>query len=290
MPTYARLSARRGSPVDLNVTFYRGGVPTDPYAIRRVEIYRTQVLPHNLVATILLPSPCSTAYPSPVEKATANIPAGSCGTDPQTGVELPGGFVLEWDVPEDAVVPDVYFDVWYYYPTNPCELDGFTDSTDCDNAASCHEDIDSDDLADYLLSSCNRFWVYSDSWVLQDDLTCMRVGFEPLDQRFRQPEVRPLEVGMMPLPLYDYDYNFNTAKLPQLTGSITIETQFHEVLVNAAPMTVGIRQGSYRSNPFVMRYLLDTTQFIKGTYKYRVTVTLPDGTTRTSNDYILTIS
>ena len=37
-----RISGRRGQLIDLNIDFIRNGIATDPYAIRYVEIYKTQ--------------------------------------------------------------------------------------------------------------------------------------------------------------------------------------------------------------------------------------------------------
>ena len=146
MGLFQRISARRGNTVNLSTTFYRGGVPTDPYAIRKVDIYKTEVLPSNLVAEFILPSPCSdTGYPSPVEQLTETIPAGDCGTEAQDGAPIAGKYRLLWDVPVDAHAPDIYFDVWSYIPVNPCELVEFSGSTHCDN--NCYDDLDSPDVA-----------------------------------------------------------------------------------------------------------------------------------------------
>ena len=94
---------------------------------------------------------------------------------------------------------------------------------------------------------------------------------------------------MMPLPLYDFDFNLVAPIIPQLRATIKIETQNNEILVNDAEMDIGIRQGSYRTNPFTLRYLVNTSDFLKGTYTYRVTVTLPNGETRVSPDFSLQI-
>ena len=75
-----------------------------------------------------------------------------------------------------------------------------------------------------------------------------------------------------------------------ITGTVTIKTMNNEILVDNGAMEMGLRQGSYRTNPFVLRYSIDTMAFLIGTYKYRITATLPDGTSRTSGDFILTIS
>jgi len=284
---YPRVSARRGNDVELGVMFSRGGVPADPYAIIRVDIYKAQVLDHNLVASFLFPRPCYAGYPEPAEKTTETTEEGLCGTESTSGVDVPGAYTLTWSVPNDLEVPDVYLDVWSYIPTNPCDLDDF--AADCETDG-CYPDLLDSALADLVVKSCNRFWVYPDNWSASDGLESIQLGFEPLSQRFRQPDVRPLEVGITPLPLYDYNFNLVAPIIPQLSATITIKTMHNEVLVNNAPMTMGIRQGSYRTNPFVLRYNISTLDFLIGTYKYRTTVTLPDGTTRTSGDFVLTIS
>jgi len=276
---YKRISARLGQTVDLDVAFYHGGVPADPYAIRRVEIYKTQVLPHNLVATIFVADPRDAAYPLPLVQHTVDLPAGQCGTGPQTGSPVPGKYSLMYDIPPELQAPDVYFDVWHFHTVDPC--DQGTAPADCDP--------DSPENAARLTSCCHRFWVYPDQWFCGDGLQTVRFGFEPLDQRFHQPELRPLEVGLMPLPLYDYNYNLVNPLIPFLRATITVETQHSEMLVDAAEMSIGVRQGSYRSNPWVLRYNLDTTKFLKGTYRYRVVLHLPDGTTRASKNFILTV-
>ena len=118
----------------------------------------------------------------------------------------------------------------------------------------------------------------------------MRFGFEPLDQKFYTPEARPLEVGLMPLPLYDYNFNLVNPMIPFLSPTISIETQHSEMLVDGATCVMGIRQGSNRSNPYVVKYDLDTSNFLKGTYRYWITLSLPDGTTRVSRKFVFSIN
>ena len=294
MAIYQRISARRGNIVQLDTRFMRGGVATAPFAIRKVEIYKTQVLPFNLTASFIVVDPCDPNYPSPVEYIRGNTPCGPCGTEGEEGVIIPGEYRLLLDIPPDASVPDVYFDVWTYLPSNPCLLQDFAGSAlECvSDSAGCIQpsDMDSPEITAMLLQACNKFWVYADDWDVQDSLTSVRLGFEPLDQKFNQPEIRPLEIGIMPLPLYDYDFNLVAPILPQLIGTITIETENHEILVEDHPLTIGLRQGSYRSNPYVFRYMVHTTKFLKGTYQYKIVATLPDGTTRSSKKFIFTIS
>lgn len=271
-----RISARRGQVVDLNVEFMHNGVLTDPYAIRYVEIYKTQVLPHNLVSLIPIVDPDSELYPAPLCRDYVDS-SGEVDTSSDTSaIVVDGSFHLPYSVPDDAAVPDIYFDVWYYFASDPCGGSGT-----CDLSDSTYESS--------LLKCCHRFWVYPENWFCDDKLQTIRFGFEPLDQRFHQPEVRPLEVGLMPLPLYDYNFNLVSPIIPYLSPTITVVTQRCELLIEDAPCRIGIRQGSYRTNPFVIQYDLDTSLFLKGTYQYYITLTLPNGSTRVSRKFILVI-
>ena len=273
-----RISARIGKVVDLDVSFYNNGVLADPYTIRYVEIYKSQILPHNLVAVVPVVEPDDADYPSPICKETVASTVGDCGTEPTSDLDtVTGKYHLPFSIPSEFTSPDVYFDVWYYFPTNPC-----SETVTCD--------IDSDDYADQLVKCCHRFWVFPDSWFCTDGLQTVNFAFEPMSQKFYSPEKRPLEVGLMPLPLYDYNINLVNPLIPFLSPTITVQTYHHELLVNNAPCTIGLRQGSYRSNPWVVKYMLDTTTFYKGTYQYYITLNLPDGTSRVSKKYIFTIS
>jgi hypothetical protein len=269
---FPRISARRGQVVDLNVDFLRNGVLTDPYAIRHVEIYKTSIAPHNLVTTIPIVDVAESNYPSPLyQEESAN------GT-----TSIAGSYHLLYSIPDDFVTPDVYFDLWHYFADDPCGQLGTEDPTNCD--------IDNSTYDNMLLKSCHRFWVYPDEWFTNDSLQTVRFGFEPLDQKFFKPENRPLEIGLMPLPLYDYNFNLVNPIIPFLSPTITIETQHCELLVDNAPARIGIRQGSYRSNPWVIQYDLDTSDFLKGTYRYWLRLALPDGSTRVSRKFIMTIN
>ncbi len=242
-----RVSGRTGSVVRLDVSFFQGGVLADPFAIRRIDIYRGSTSPENLVATIPVPDPASTDYPYPIVRSGA------------------GEYYVDFEIPDDFV-PDGYFDVWSFIPEEP------------DTAF----DVDDEE---FWMSKCNRFWVYENSWYVDDGLETLRFDFDPLDIRFRQPEKRILEVGLMPLPLYDYNYNLIVPQIPNMQATISIQTMNCELIIDAAAMTIGLRQGTYRSNPFVFKYLLDTSTFLIGTYKYRITVTLANGETRVSRDF-----
>jgi len=276
-----RISARRGQVADLNVNFYNAGVLADPFAIYKVEIYKTQILPHNLVATIPVVAPTDDLYPAPVCQETEATQTGACGTEPDSdATPIVGKYHLPYLVPNDAVVPDIYFDLWYYYPTNPVQ-DGTSPTAD---------ELDDDQSLAQLLTCCHRFWVYPEEWFCGDGLQTVRFDFEPLDQRFHSPERRPLELGIVPLPLYDFNYNLVMPLIPFLKPTISIETQNCELLVDKEECRIGLRQGSYRSHPWVIQYELDTTRFLKGTYRYFVTVMLPDGSTRVSRKFIITVS
>jgi len=279
MATYNRISARRGQDVALDATFYLGGQLADPFAVYRVEIFRGSVSAQNIVDAISITGPDESGYPSPLTRQPDPATPGDicptppdcdsgniAGSDPSTG-----RFRLIWDVPSDAVVPDIYFDQWYFFATDPGGSD-----------LSAYEDD--------LLTQCNRFWVYPEDWYVDGGLDTIRLGFEPLDIKFRKPERRPLEVGIMPLPLYNYNYNLVAPIIPFLTPTISIWTGSGEAVITDEACTLKLRQGSFRSNPWVISYMVDTCRLFKGTYKYRVKVLLPDGTTRISGDFFLTVS
>lgn len=245
---FSRISARTGQPVGLNATVTRNGVPQNPHALRRIDIYYQAVKDENLVAQILFGLPDSTGYPSPAT------------------ISEPGQFNVEFLVPEDFN-EGVYFDVWRFVgdePTNPTTFD-----------------YDDESL---WISQCNKFWVFADCWYLDDGLITPRIGFEPIDRDFTKGTVANLEVGLMPLPLYDYDQTRLGPIIPQICPFITIETDEGEVLqgLERHPCKIGLRQGSYRSNPFVVQCPLDTSAFLKGIYVYKITLVLPNGETRIS--------
>jgi hypothetical protein len=289
----------------------------DPFAIRRIRIYRSAVSDENLVLTIPVnflpcdPDPAND-YPFPITRdfdgesdlepcevvcngVPLSILVGGGGSTGDMGDPIPGAYSFIWDVPPTCeagglglLTPDIYFDVWDFLPEdcrNECgegsnPTTGGCSATDLDP---CFDDEEN------FISQCNQFWLYPDSWYVDDQLTNIRLGFEALDCKMRQPEVRTIEVGMMPLPLYDFDFNLVAPIIPQLQATITIETSNNETLVSDAPMTIGIRQGSYRTNPFTLRYTVDTSTFLKGTYRYQVKVVLPNGETRVSDYFFLQI-
>lgn len=261
-PVYNRVSGRVGNKLNLNMTFFRNGISTDPYAIRVVKIYKGSVEDTNLVMEIPFPDPDSAEYPFPATKVE-----GDCGSD--------GAYNLIIDIPCDFPSPDVFIDVWHFIPDTNCldEVTGF--------------DLDDESL---WLSKCGKFWIFPDGWYADDGLMVPDIGFEPLDVQFRSGEKRWLEVGLMPLPLYDFNYNQIMPLIPFLEPTITITHSGCDVIVDAEDMVMGLRQGSYRTNPFVAKYLLDTSRFLRGTYDYQVTLKLPDCQTIVSPKFTFTIS
>lgn len=304
-----RISARTGQVVDLKTTFYQNGVPTDPFMIRRIDIYQSCERPENLVATI--PISTGSGYPSPLLREFVTGPIGQCGTEPAPGAVMPGVFILPFLIPENFRAPQVYIDVWRFLGSDPGSAGIGTDPDDvvgagdeADEVVGVEEeegeenepfdfDKDSsfppDDDALWIAQS-NKFFVFPDSFFADDGLIIPRLGFEALDKIFYKPEVRSLEVGIMPLPLYDFDFNRIAPIIPHLKAFITIETDNAEVIVNNAPARLGIRQGTYKANPFTVQYTLNTANFLIGTYQYRITVLLPNGESRVSAPFRLTIS
>lgn len=252
---FSRISARSGQPVGLDVTFFRNGVPTDPFALRRIDIYFQAVKDENLKAQILFGTPDTTGYPAPAIQDSAR----------------PGFFSTVFEVPIDFE-QGIYFDVWRFIGSEPEVSNGSV------------IDFDNEDL---WHSQCNKFWVFPDGWFLDDGLITPRFAFEPQDRIFRKGEIRNLEVGVMPLPLYDFNQNRILPLMPQLCPFITISTENGEILagLERAPCKIGLRQGTYRSNPYVIQCLLDTNNFLKGTYVYRISVDMPNGETRISDPF-----
>jgi len=264
MDALPRISGRLGQPIDLNVTFYRDGIPTDPYAIVNVSIYRVAVQQENLVIVASVVPPWDVNYPSPLSRELV-------------GSEIaPGIFHLIWDVPtHDIVVPNIFFDVWSYIPDHPSSGTG-----------------DESILTDEGLQRkcCNEFWLYPEGFVCDAGLSNIRLAFESMDIKFHQPEVRTLEVGLMPLPLYDFDYNKIMPIIPLLRACFSLYTEHRELLIDREQMKIGLRAGTFRSNPFVLQYLFDTGRVLKGSYFYRIDLTLPNGETRSSPEFALQVA
>lgn len=271
-----RISGKTGKLIDLNTIFYNNGVPTDPYWIKKIEIYKCSVEPANLMTVLPFSDKTDDLYPAPAIQSEIIEPESQCGTNPESSVVVPGSYHLPFMVPNDFLAPNVYIDIWYFFPENPC-----SGTDECD--------LSSSDYDQYLVKCCNRFFVYPDVWGCGDDLQSVNFDFEPLGNRFNSPEIKPLEIGLMPLPLYTYNKALVNQVLPMLKASITISTTNCETLVVDAPMSMGLRQGSFRSNPFVLRYNLDTSKFLRGSYQYQVSLKMPDGTTRVSKKYYFEI-
>lgn len=268
---FTRLSGRSGQPIDLDVVFRRNGVASDPFAIRRIDIYKQSVTEDNLVFQLMVNPPNSTSYPLPI-----------INTDV-------GMYTFTFNIPPEFD-EGIYFDVWRFIGSEPdCSL--VNDDTPVSQMSTpfqigtdCIIDLDNENL---FISQCNKFWVFKDCWYLDDGLLTPRFAFEPLDKRFRKGEIRNLEVGIMPLPLYDWDRARFGAMIPQLKPFITIETEEGEILtgLEKAPCKLGLRQGTYRTNPYVVQCLLDTNGFLKGSYRYRILIELPNGETRISEPF-----
>jgi hypothetical protein len=304
-----RISARTGGIVNLNVTFYRDGVPFNPCRIRHIDIYEGCEKPENLVASI--PIDPGSGYPSPlvqvVDTSVVNhnptgpcgsAPIGPCGTDPVAPppiVYKTGEFILPFFVPTTFRAPQAYVDVWRFI-SDDCGSSLGTEPAEINESEMGDEDEDEDgdhhqdpEVPENWQSVSNKFYVFQDGIFADDGLVVPRIGFEALDKLFKKPEVRTLEVGMMPLPLYDFDFNRIAPLIPRLRATILIETDAFEILVNNEPCRIGIRQGTYRANPFTIQYTLDTNRFLVGTYQYRITLFLPNGETRVSDPFRVTI-
>ena len=256
---FPRISGRLGQTILLDATFFHAGTPVEPYAVRQIEIYKSSVRDENLQTVIPISDPHSTSYPSPLERVTGRT----------------GYLRMPWSVPITLSAPAAYFDKWSFIPA--------------DVFGSAGSEADPDDPTLWQ-SQCFRFWLYPDNWFGDDGLETVRFGFEPLDSKFGKGEKRMLEVGLMPLPLYDYNHNLVVPLIPFLNGYIHIETQNCEVIIDREPMVIGIRQGSYRSNPFVMRFLVDTCSYMAGTYRYYVSIEMPNGQVLRSKELDFTVS
>lgn len=270
--------------MSLQAQFLDNGIPADPWQLCSIKIYRECVCEENLITETIFPEATdydrglsnSPIYNSLIRRCRQGESTGSCGTD-FSDQYTPGCFVFDLELCKELFSAGVYHDVWCFIG-NESELNGcLTDPTSW-TQSDCQ-------------CQCNTFYVQESEWFVDDGLKNIRLGFEPLDSRFQQPEIRTMEIGMMPLPLYDYDRQKLSSVIPCMSATITVYTQYGtcETIIDAEAMSIGLRQGSYRSNPYVLQYKLDTMRFIKGTYRYRVTVGLPNGETRVSPPFNLTI-
>lgn len=256
MTTYNRISARKGSVVRLNAAFYANGVLADPYSIRKIRVYKNTDAEENLVAEVDI---STTDYPYPIEQE-----ADSSGP-------IVGKYYYDLLVP-DTFDADTYIDKWYWIG---------------DELSGTGFDVNDESLWD---SKCNQFFVVaSNTWYLDDGLIVPKIAFEALDKDLIKPAIQTIEVGLMPIPLYDYDYNRVAPLMAQLNAKITIETLNCELMVDNAQMTIGLRQGTHRTNPFVAQYRIDTADYLKGTYRYRVSLLMPNGELRVSPQLQFTV-
>lgn len=246
-----RVAGRLGTQVELNMQFNRNAEPDDPFAIRRIDIYRGSVRPENLITQIPIADPSSTIYPFPIV----------AGTDI-------GSFTVIFEAPDDLVPGDIYFDVWNFLGDDPGTAG-----------------IDDESL---WIAQEGRFYLFDDVWVLDDLLSTLNVDFEPLDKNLRRGEIRTIELAVYPLPLYDHDWNKLIPIIPQLDPKITIKTNYDELIADQAPCRMGVRQDANRNSPFVIQCLIDTRTLLRGTYKYFITVQLGDQII-TSDYYYFTV-
>ena len=254
MDAYPRIAGRAGHVVRLNMSFVHNGVKEDPFAVRRVDIYRGFVRPGQLVGQIVVPPKGDPLYPFPLIQDTGA-----------------GQFEALFDIPNDFAVGDVYIDVWNFLPNDPG-----TPGVDDENL---------------WLAQSGQFWVLDDVWIVDDQLQTKRLGFEPLDKKLKRGEVRTLEVALHPLPKHDFDYNKFAPAISQLKPTITITTTYDEQLAGLvdAPCNIGIRQGHHRASPFVVQCLIDTRLLLRGTYRYRIKIPLSDGSIVISNEFSFTV-
>lgn len=245
---YPRVAGRLGNNITLNMAFYHNGTLQSPYAITQIEIFDGQIGPQYKVDTILFPDPSVTGYPLSAVETA------------------PGLFEIQYSVPTTFIPAQAYYDVWYYLP-NP------TTSTADPTLWSRHS---------------GQFWVYDDAWITDSGVTTKRLGFEPLDKKFKRGEITNLEIAVHPLPLYDYEFNKIAPILPQLTPTISVWTVQDELIVSNAPCKMGIRQGRSRNSPFVIQCALDTRTLLVGTYRYIVTVNI-DGSIISSDKLFFSI-
>lgn len=234
MESYSRINGRLGQVVNLNMKMLRNGIPTSPYGLREINIYRSFVRAENIVATISFPDPSSTLYPFPATEIST------------------GEFIVPFVVPETFVPCDVYYDVWSFLGQDPGTA-GIDDPS-------------------FWISQVGQFNIVDDTWIVDEELYTLRLGFEPLDKRLRRGELRTIEVAIHPLPMYDYDYNVLAPIIPQLSPSITIHTAYDELIVQDAPCKIGIRQGRNRNSPYVIQCYIDTRTLVRGLYQYTVKV------------------
>lgn len=267
---FPRISGIVGHDISLEMQFFLNGVKADPYCIKRIDIYRASVATENKIAEILISDCGSSSYPSPLTRF-ANPTASGGGL-------IAGAYTYLWTVPRGLQVPDKYYDVWRYIGTDPEETTSVSDDDESDE--------------DQWQYNCGEFWLYPSSWYADDLLENLTYDFEPVSLNFRKGEYRPIEVGIIPTPLYNYNYNLSMKIIPHLSPTISIWTLNNEAIVEDAPMEIGLREGYYYDHPFVLRYNLDLSDstFHIATYKYRVKVVLPNGNTIVSTDKFFTVN
>lgn len=242
MDVLTRAAGRLNNIVSLNMRFLKNAVPTEPFAIRRVDIYRSFVRAGNLVAQLLFSPPSDPSYPFPAVQGTADL----------------SSFDVLFVAPADFVPNDVYVDVWHFLGEDPGTAG-----------------VDDESL---WLSQSGQFWLYEDVWLADNQLQTKRLGFEPLDKKLRRGEIRTIEIAIHPLPKHDFDFNKLAPLIPHLNPTITVWTAQNELIDGLVDATcsIGIRQGHQRSSPFVAQCLIDTRVLVRGMYRYVIKVQIYD--------------
>lgn len=242
MNVYPRIAGRVGHIVKLNMRFLRNGRPTDPFAIRRIDIYRGSIRLGNLVSQILFPHPSDPTYPSPATPVTGTV----------------GEFEVPFVASANLVPNDIYYDVWHFSGVDP--------------GATVDDSL--------WVTQRGQFWLFDDIWVTDEELRTKRVGFEPLDKKLRRGEIRSVEVALHPLPKHGYHFNELVPLLPTLSPTITVWTANNELIAGMvdAPCRLGVRQGHHLGSPFVIQCPVDTRTMLRGTYKYIIKITVGDQT------------
>ena len=270
MTYLSRISARVGEVVGLNTTFYNNGVPTNPHRLHSVEIYKCSYNSHNLVAVI--PISDNTLYPAPAEEVFTES-ADPCNPTSSLITRNVGSYVLPWLVPSDFQSPSVYLDVWKYWGSDPCD-----DEDECD--------YDDSAVLSKLLSCCSKFWVYPSSWFCDDGTCDVNFAFIQHVRFVNKPDVRNITTHISQLPLYSCNSRLFDL-FPFCTATYSIGTQNCELLVDSQPAEIVAVPNS--GFPFGVRFRLDSSTMLRGSYWYTVTVSLPDGTSRTSEKFFLAI-
>lgn len=234
MAIYPRIAGRLGNIVDLNMRFLHNGSPSEPYAIRRVDIYRGFIRRDKLVEQITFPDVNDTSYPLPAIQDSTDV----------------SQFSLMYDASSDLVPNDVYLDVWHFLGSDPGSAG-----------------LDDESL---WVSKFGSFYLFDDVWLADADLQTIKFGFFPQDKLIRRGEIRTIEVSIYPVPRHNYNHNLIVPLIHNLDPTITVYTTFGELIGGLvdAPCSIGLKQGAGRDCPYVIQCQIDARTLLRGTYKY----------------------